>query len=116
MIQPLMTSPRFDSLTSSSRYQTNGFTHSNAYFPEDEDEGMYRLKYERVKSELENAKRRLVEQHEEDLEQTMMMKKQMEKKMNEAYEEVDENKKDSAQWKNKYKKVQVSPLLKHIFI
>ena len=109
MIQPLMTSPRFDSLTSSSRYQTNGFaTHSNAYYPEDEDEGMYRLKYERTKSELENAKRRLVEQHEEDLEQTMMMKKQMEKKINEALEEGDENKKDSAQWKNKYKKVQVS--------
>ena len=103
-----MTSRRFDSLASSSRYQTNGFTHSNAYFPEDEDEGMYRLKYERVKSDLENAKRRLVEQHEQDLEQTMMMKKQMEKKVIEALEEVDENKKDSAQWKNKYKKVQVS--------
>ena len=49
-----------------------------------------------------------MEQHEEDLEQTMMMKKQLEKKINEAFEEVDENKKDSAQWKNKYKKVQVS--------
>merc|ERR1719342_834262 len=35
-----------------------------------------------------------------------MMKKQMEKKLNEAYEEVDENKRDSAQWKNKYKKAQ----------
>merc|ERR1719342_1916828 len=35
-----------------------------------------------------------------------MMKKQMEKKINEAYEEVDENKRDSAQWKNKYKKAQ----------
>ena len=67
----------------------------------------HRLKYERIRSDLEAAKRRLVEQHEEDLEQTMMMKKQMEKKLNEAFEEVDENKKDSAQWKNKYKKVQV---------
>ena len=53
-----------------------------------------------------------MEQHEEDLEQTLMMKKQMEKKINEAFEEVDENKKDSAQWKNKYKKVQVSSYLK----
>merc|ERR1719278_2530202 len=34
-----------------------------------------------------------------------MMKKQMEKKLNEAYDEVDDIKKDSAQWKNKYKKV-----------
>ena len=43
-VQPLMTSPRFDSLaSSSSRYhQTNGFSHGNTYFPEDEDEGMYR--------------------------------------------------------------------------
>ena len=32
----------------------------------------------------------------------------MEKKLNEAYEEADEIRKDSAQWKNKYKKVQVS--------
>ena len=77
---------------------------------------MIRLKYERTKSDLENAKRRLVEQHEEDLEQTMMMKKQMEKKMNEAYEEVDENKKDSAQWKNKYKKVQVSSYRKYLYL
>ena len=56
-----------------------------------------------------------MEQHEEDLEQTMMMKKQLEKKINEAFEEVDENKKDSAQWKNKYKKVQVSTDKKYIF-
>ena len=55
-----------------------------------------------------------MEQHEEDLEQTMMMKKQLEKKINEAFEEVDENKKDSAQWKNKYKKVQVSTDKKYI--
>ena len=55
-----------------------------------------------------------MEQHEEDLEQTMMMKKQLEKKINEAFEEVDENKKDSAQWKNKYKKVQVSADKKYI--
>ena len=44
----------------------------------------------------------------------MMMKKQLEKKINEAFEEVDENKKDSAQWKNKYKKVQVSTDKKYI--
>merc|ERR1712098_939555 len=36
----------------------------------------------------------------------MTMKKQMEKKLNEAYEEVDDQKRDSAQWRNKYKKAQ----------
>merc|ERR1711892_718858 len=40
------------------------------------------------------------------MEQLMMLKKQLEKKINEAYDEVDEQKKDTAQWKNKYKKVQ----------
>ena len=66
------------------------------------------MKYERSMNELDEAKRRLVSQHEEDLEQMMTIKKQMEKKINEAYEEVDEQKRDSAQWKNKYKKAQVS--------
>ena len=40
----------------------------------------------------------------------------MEKKLNEAYEEADEIRKDSAQWKNKYKKVQVSKYEKNINI
>ena len=66
-----------------------------------------RMKYERTMNELDDAKRKLVNQHEEDLEQMMTMKKQMEKKLNEAYEEVDDQKRDSAQWKNKYKKAQV---------
>ena len=100
--------PSFESnLNMTCRFLTNGFSHSPAMFAEDEDESMYRLKYERAMADLENTKRRLVEQHEEDLEQTMMMKKQMEKKLNEAYDEVEDVKKDSAQWKNKYKKVQV---------
>ena len=73
----------------------------------DEDESMYRMKYERTMSDLDEAKRRLVNQHEEDLEQLMTVKKQMDKKLNEAYEESDDQKRDSAQWKNKYKKAQV---------
>ena len=42
---------------------------------------MSRVKYERAVSDLDFAKRRLLEQHEEDLEQTMVLKKQMEKKV-----------------------------------
>ena len=70
------------------------------------------MKYERTMNELDDAKRKLVNQHEEDLEQMMTMKKQMEKKLNEAYEEVDDQKRDSAQWKNKYKKAQVNGNIK----
>jgi len=86
------------------RYPTN--IYNNTYRNGDEDDGVYRMKYERTMNELDDAKRKLVNQHEEDLEQMMTMKKQMEKKLNEAYEEVDDQKRDSAQWKNKYKKAQ----------
>ena len=40
-----------------------------------------RVKYERAMADLDFAKRRLLEQHEEDLEQTMVLKKQLEKKV-----------------------------------
>ena len=105
------TGTRYDPLASSvsmSRYGGAATLMTNPYLAGDEDDGVYRMKYERSMNELDEAKRRLVSQHEEDLEQMMTIKKQMEKKINEAYEEVDEQKRDSAQWKNKYKKAQVS--------
>jgi len=96
-------SSRYDYDMPSSRLQVNGINHT---FSDDDDTGLYRSKYERAMADLDFTKRRLVEQHEEDMEQMMMLKKQLEKKVNEAYDEVDEQKKDTAQWKNKYKKVQ----------
>ena len=51
----------------------------------DEDDGMeptiYKQKYERVMKELEYTKKRLQQQHEDDLEQLMALKKQLEKKV-----------------------------------
>jgi len=96
-------SSRYEYDMPSSRLQVNGINHT---FSDDDDTGLYRSKYERAMADLDFTKRRLVEQHEEDMEQMMMLKKQLEKKVNEAYDEVDEQKKDTAQWKNKYKKVQ----------
>merc|ERR1711892_660940 len=97
-------SSRYDFEMPSSRLQINGINHT--FNSDDDDAGLYRGKYERAVADLDFTKRRLVEQHEEDMEQLMMLKKQLEKKINEAYDEVDEQKKDTAQWKNKYKKVQ----------
>merc|ERR1711892_1066212 len=97
-------SSRYDFEMPSSRLQINGINHT--FNSDDDDGGLYRGKYERAVADLDFTKRRLVEQHEEDMEQLMMLKKQLEKKINEAYDEVDEQKKDTAQWKNKYKKVQ----------
>ena len=109
----LLTQDLTSTMTSYSRYDPMATARAMSVNPymADEDESMYRMKYERTMSELDDAKRWLVNQHEEDLEQMMTVKKQMDKKLNEAYEEVDDQKRDSAQWKNKYKKAQVTFLV-----
>lgn len=74
----------------------------------DNEEGSssaYRLKYERVARELEFTKKRLQTQHEHDLEQLVGLKKQLEKKLNDAYEEVEEQRQVVAQWKRKNQKM-----------
>jgi myosin XVIII len=74
----------------------------------DNDEGSasaYRLKYERVSRELEFTKKRLQTQHEHDLEQLVGLKKQLEKKLADAYEEVEEQRQVVAQWKRKNQKM-----------
>lgn len=73
---------------------------------EDEEEesgqaSVYRQKCERLSRELQLAKQRLVQQHEDDLEQMVTLKKQLEKKLNDAYEEVEEQRQVVAQWKRK---------------
>merc|ERR1719443_831539 len=74
----------------------------------DDDENnssLYKAKYERAVKELEYTKKRMTQQHEDDLEQLMALKKQLEKKLNDAYEEVDEQRQVVAQWKRKTQKV-----------
>lgn len=71
---------------------------------DDDDDGqpnVYRQKCERLSRELELAKQRLIQQHEDDLEQMVTIKKQLEKKLNDAYEEVEEQRQVVAQWKRK---------------
>lgn len=75
---------------------------------DNDDEGSgsaYRLKYERVARELEFTKKRLQTQHEHDLEQLVGLKKQLEKKLADAYEEVEEQRQVVAQWKRKNQKM-----------
>lgn len=47
----------------------------------DKSDQYYRRRYERVCRELEYAKKRLQQQHNDDMEQLLAMKKQMEKKV-----------------------------------
>merc|ERR1719462_907476 len=76
----------------------------------DDDEGsnssLYKAKYERAVKELEYAKKKMSQQHEDDLEQLTALKKQLEKKLNDAYEEVDDQRQVVAQWKRKTQKIQ----------
>ena len=62
---------------------------------------MYKQKNERLMRELELVKAKMLQQHEDDLEQMVSMKKQLEKKLSDAFEEVDEQRQVVAQWKRK---------------
>lgn len=63
------------------------------------------MKYERAAKELEFTKRRLQTQHEHDLDQLIGLKKQLEKKLTDAYEEVEEQRQVVGQWKRKSQKL-----------
>ncbi|KAF5307416.1 hypothetical protein FQR65_LT06930 [Abscondita terminalis] len=69
------------------------------------DGGVYKQRYERVRKELEFTKKRLHQQHEDDLEQLVALKKQLEKKLTDAYEEVEEQRQVVGQWKRKVQKL-----------
>ncbi|KAK5638506.1 hypothetical protein RI129_012801 [Pyrocoelia pectoralis] len=80
----------------------------NGISEEDEEgdgDGVYKQRYERVRKELEFTKKRLQQQHEDDLEQLVALKKQLEKKLTDAYEEVEEQRQVVGQWKRKVQKV-----------
>lgn len=62
---------------------------------------VYKQKNDRLIRELDLAKAKMMQQHEDDLEQMVTMKKQLEKKLSDAYEEVDEQRQVVAQWKRK---------------
>lgn len=88
----------------------NLFQRINSVLEEEDGEddagnSVYKLKYERVARELEFTKKRLHTQHEHDLEQLVGLKKQLEKKLGDAYEEVEEQRQVVAQWKRKSQKM-----------
>lgn len=64
----------------------------------------YKIKFDRAAKELEFTRRRMQTQHEHDLEQLVSLKKQLEKKLADAYEEVEEQRRVVEQWKRKMQK------------
>lgn len=71
-----------------------GMTSGSKFGDADEEEendgtpNVFRQKCERLSREFQLAKHRLAQQHEDDLEQMVAIKKQLEKKLDDAYEEV----------------------------
>ncbi|KAK0175999.1 hypothetical protein PV328_000180 [Microctonus aethiopoides] len=70
-----------------------------------DDGGVYKQRYEHAIRELEFIKRKMAQQHEDDLEQLVGLKKQLEKKLADAYEEVEEQRQVVAQWKRRVQKL-----------
>ncbi|XP_045516824.1 unconventional myosin-XVIIIa isoform X1 [Pieris brassicae] len=65
----------------------------------------YKKRFERAHRELQLVRAQLRRQHEDDLEQLVTVKKQLEKKVQDAYEEVEEQRAVAAQWKRKLQKL-----------
>ncbi|XP_053617561.1 unconventional myosin-XVIIIa isoform X2 [Plodia interpunctella] len=65
----------------------------------------YKRRFECAHRELQLLRAQLRRQHEDDLEQLVTVKKQLEKKVQDAYEEVEEQRAVAAQWKRKLQKL-----------
>lgn len=70
----------------------------------DDSKNMYKLKCNRLTKDLEFARKRSQTQHEHDLEQLILLKKQLGGKLTDAYEEVEEQRQIVQQWKQKMQK------------
>ncbi|XP_020292402.1 unconventional myosin-XVIIIa-like isoform X4 [Pseudomyrmex gracilis] len=71
----------------------------------EDSSGVYKQRYEHAIRELEFTKRKMAQQHEDDLEQLVGLKKQLEKKLADAYEEVEEQRQVVGQWKRRVQKL-----------
>ncbi|OXU31522.1 hypothetical protein TSAR_014276 [Trichomalopsis sarcophagae] len=69
------------------------------------DGGVYKQRYQHAMRELDFTKRKMAQQHEDDLEQLVGLKKQLEKKLADAYEEVEEQRQVVGQWKRRVQKL-----------
>ncbi|XP_050353140.1 unconventional myosin-XVIIIa isoform X2 [Nymphalis io] len=88
--------------------ENGGAEHSDSEGSEAEVGGnsdKYKRRFERAHRELQLLRAQLRRQHEDDLEQLVTVKKQLEKKVQDAYEEVEEQRAVAAQWKRKLQKL-----------
>ncbi|XP_035221427.1 uncharacterized protein LOC118194387 isoform X2 [Stegodyphus dumicola] len=80
----------------------------NGDLSDDDLEGnssLYKQKYERAVRDMEIMKRRIQQQHEEEMEQKTMLKKASDKRLAEALEDVEEERQVANQWKRKAQKL-----------
>nr|XP_054773986.1 unconventional myosin-XVIIIa-like [Lytechinus pictus] len=72
---------------------------------DDEADSMYRLKYMQLRKEMELGKKRLQQDHEEELEKLISNRKSVEKKFLEASEEAEEYKRQLNNFKRRSQKL-----------
>merc|ERR1711915_448689 len=88
----------------------NEMLHSEMNGVAEDDEAaeasLYKRKYEWSLREMELLKTQLKQQQEDDLDQLLLIKKQLEKKVADAYEETDEQRQIVAQLKRKCQRLQ----------
>ncbi|XP_076344862.1 unconventional myosin-XVIIIa-like [Tachypleus tridentatus] len=68
---------------------------------EEERDSIYKKKYEQLRQELEVTKKRLQQEHEEEIENHLTAKKTLNKKLSEALENIEEERQISKQWRRK---------------
>lgn len=68
--------------------------------------GIYKVKYERLVKEMEYTKKKLEQEHEDDLEQSVGVRKQLERKLNDMGGEIEEQRQIVAKWRKKLQKTQ----------
>lgn len=81
--------------------ETNGDLSDN----DDDATGVYKHKYECAVREMEFAKKKLQQQHEDDLEQQHASKKALDRKLSEALDEADRMRQTVGQWKRKVQRL-----------
>ncbi|XP_064460509.1 unconventional myosin-XVIIIa-like isoform X2 [Ornithodoros turicata] len=99
---------RIEMEVSETRMMRSFSTEANGDISDDDDingVSIYKQKYERVLRETEMKKRKMSQQHEDEVEQLMMSRKAAEKKLAEALDDVEEGRQAVSSWKRKAQKL-----------
>ncbi|XP_071790068.1 unconventional myosin-XVIIIa-like isoform X4 [Asterias amurensis] len=88
-----------------SRMMRSSYMDGDMGSSDEEEDSIYRTKYEQARREIELTKKRLNQEHEEELESMKAAKKAIDRRMAESLEEVEEERKQVSMLKRKVQKL-----------